>query len=652
MEAHDQAITKALAGSGPRLTFAALAFVCTLIFATVLKHVYSSSVDLAHHYALIHWLFEHWTVHSNSAIVLGEMAVYPRYSHVAAAVLARFVGSPFLAMQILASIALVAAWASLSLLPRLVPQGVSWFLTLTLIVLLALNHYAFGLEVFGQELVGNYFFSQLIAQGIFLVVLVTATYLEFRHGFSVLVPVGVIVASIALEGVHLLPAVEGAAYALLLLFVRAASERGRILSRGTVLLLVSIVAALALYKHPAFAASRDISENNGALSLTLLNSLPRLVGLSLLTALVSLSLLVASLPASRTYSRMATACRHFGCAGAAITALFLLQVIAFKLGYGSEYAYRKYGFGLATFLLVNLALFITQICTGRRKADTHDTAAARLGWLQPAAVLLALWAFTFVGSPISANTASILATEAAATTAKQMGALEGANLPYARGLMIGNMGNIPDYLVTIGIFETVRDGNAFATLRNIDFPNPERVGSIFTSALGPTVWSSPACVRTRLPGSYVITDGHCVMAKFTKVCQAAADFSSSGFLVSSMLTGFDGPERSGRWTDAQRASFSCTVEGVRPHKAKLTFVPFSPGGRAQTVNVSINGIAAARSRTNQSTTLIMDIPGDATPAGATLRFDLDLPEAISPHDAGVNPDRRTLGVMVSRIELD
>ncbi|KJV31647.1 hypothetical protein [Luteibacter yeojuensis] len=633
-------------------TLAAWAVVALGVLIAATRHVYSSSVDVAHHYALVHWLFEHWEVKPSTQPILGEMSVYPRYSHIAAAMLARVVGSPFLAMQLMASAALVAAWSSIAFLPKAMGRHGSWALTVAIVTILAVNHYTLHIEFFGHELLGNYFYSQLVAQALLLAILVAAARYEFIHGFSYVAPVAIIIASLAIAGVHLLPAVEGIAYGLLLLLVRAISERQTMWPRLASVGATAIIAAAALYKHPAFAAMRGISENNGDLPLTLLNSLPRLVALAIIAGLASLALLITSFRNHKLFNAgIAAVSRHVACAGLAISALFALQVAAFAAGYGSEYAYRKYGFALASFLLLDVALIAATVYVTRGRQPLRKTAAS-LRWMQPALITTAFWCFNFSGSPVATDTAPFLTAEAAATQARQMGVLQGTEPAYARGLPLGTIGDVAAYLVTIGIFESERYGNGYATLRNIEFPDPGKVGSIFTSTRGNSVWTSPDCVRTRLSDGYVVSDGACVLKKFSNVCQASNDLSSRGFVLDSAVSGFSHPEDSGRWTEGKRATFTCVVGQVAPpHEGKIVLAPFNPDGRSQTVNISINGTDVAKARTAGPTTVTFNIPTEVG-KGDSIKIDLSLPDAISPRDAGVNSDSRTLGVFVKRIDFD
>ncbi|HEY9130991.1 MAG TPA: hypothetical protein VIM98_04480 [Dyella sp.] len=651
---HDSAFIRLIFSSKVSITAVALAVTCAVLFVKLVKHGYSGSVDMAHHYALIHWLFRHWTVQPGAAGILGEMAIYPRYSHIVAAVLARFSGSPFLAMQVTASAALVAIWASLALLPRQVAKSLSWPLTLSLMLVLALNHYAFGLEIFGHELVGNYFYSQLAGQACFMLTLVFATHLEVRRGFSGWVPIATIIICIASAGVHLLPAIEGVAYGLLLLVIHALSERRSMAGRVIATAFVSLLAAIALYEHPAFAAMRGISENNGGLALTLLDTLPRLCILAVATALVSLYLAITSIPTIRGYHEAsAVVGRHFGSAGLAIVAVFLLQVVALKLGYGSEYACRKYGFGLATFFMVNLAILLANVWITQRSAKHIGGTTVIAGWVQPAALLIAFWYFTFAGSTVLVDTSSFLTMEAAASTAKQIGAVEDTKPAYARGLSVGRIGDVANYLVTVGIFESPRDQNAYATLANNEFPKPDRVGAIFTSTATSSIWSNSNCIRRPITDGYAVADGSCVMRKFSNNCQASIDFSSAGYIPTNSLKGFSQAESDGRWTDGQTASFSCIYAlGARPRQANLFFIPFTPHNHAQTLDVRINDTPVAHVHVNEAGVLSLNIPSIDDSSNQILRIDLALPDAISPTDVGMKSDPRKLGLKVTRLQLE
>jgi hypothetical protein len=638
---------------GRWLTVAAALAVSIALFARAFPYGYSSSPDVAHHYALIRWLLEHWGISDAAAPILGEMAVYPRYAHALAAIVGTIAHSPFLGMQVVATAALIASWTAIASFARIAPARASWFFTVTLLCLLAINRVTLNLDLFGHEIVVNYFFSQLVGQACFLILVAGCARYEYKHGFSIVPPLIAIVFAVASAGLHLLPAIEGVGYGLLIMASYAASDRRFWKRRALLLVAATALAAIAIYHHPAFGAMRTISDNNGYLPLSSLSTLPRLMVLAGLVGLASFALICWSLPWHRyALPQGAAAARHIGCAGGAIALLCILQAIAAKLGIGSDYACRKYAFGLSSFLFIDTAYLVAMILLRNERLVAANRSSA-LAWLQPSLLIAAMWIFTFSRSHREVDAPSFLAMEGAATTAWQTGATVGSQHAYARGLVLGGMSNVANYLVSQAIFGSPRDGNGYAPLYDRDFPNPESVGAILSSTAHPSVWSDAACVKTRLGDGFVISDGPCILSKFSDVCRDTFDFSSAGFLPGSMMSGFSSAEAAGRWTDGDIASVTCKyATDARPaHELLIDVEPFSPNGHIQVLDIAVNGVHAGNYRLSAPMTLAVQVPDGAWQDPNALTVSLSLPQAISPKDAGISSDGRKLGLMVRRLIL-
>jgi hypothetical protein len=638
---------------GRLLTVVATLALGAAVFVRILPYGYSSSPDVAHHYALIRWLMEHWGVGDGAAPILGEMSVYPRYAHVLAAVLGTVAHSPFLGMQLVATVSLVACWIALASMARLLPGRASWVFVSTFVALLALNLATLNLDLVGHEIVVNYFLSQLAGQACLLVIIAGCARIEAVKGHGIRLPLAVIALSVLFAGIHLLPAIEGLGYGLVLIAAHALSDRRGWLRRSLVLVAAACIGVAAIYLHPAFAAMRTISDNNGYLPLSAITTLPRLMVLATTTGIASLALIWLSLPWHRFHiTRAAAAARHLGSAGGAIALLCMLQAVAAALGVGSEYAARKYAFGLSTILLMEAALLAT-LLVNRRLAQDSTLVRPAFGWLQPALIIAALWIFTFSRSHREVDAPSFLAVESAATVARQIGALNGPHQAYARGLVLGGMSNVGNYLVSQAIFAAPRDGNGFAPLYDRDFPAPASVGAIFSSTTNASVWADPGCVRTHLDAGFVVSDGACILRKFSDVCRSAFDLSSSGFLPGSMMTGFSSAESGGRWTEGSVATLTCRYDGGKPQwtHLKLDVQPFSPRGHTQVVEIAVNGVAAGRFALTEGTTLDAPLPVSALNDAHVLTITMSIPDALSPKEAGISPDGRKLGFMVKRLIL-
>lgn len=623
------------------------------VFLVALPHVYSSSPDLAHHYALIRWLMEHASIDQHAPAVLGEMAIYPRYAHVVAAALGAILNSPFLGMQAVAACSLAVCWAAIALASRLFPARESWIFTLSMLALLALNRHTVRLDLFGHELVINYFFSQIAGQACFMAIVLGAARIEKAQNAttSAIIPIAVIATSLVCAGIHLLPAIEGIAYGLLLLAVHAVT-RPRKLAGFALLAVVALAAATLLLRHPAYVAMRAISNNDGYLPLSALTSTGRVLGLAIFTGLVSLTLIVRSIPGHRLYSeRAAAAARHLGAAGAAIAGLCILQAIAAAFGMGSNYACRKYAFGLSTFAIINIATLIALVVPGHA-GQRSNPGKAILPWIQPPLILSALWFFTYARTYVDLDSTTFIPIERTATLARDIGYLDGDGQPFARGIYLGNVSSTVNYLVSQAIFHAPRDGNGMAPLFDRPFPDPHAVGAILSSTQSPSVWSTPDCIRHRLGNGFVVADGDCILSRFTDKCVNDMDMSNKGFVPPDMLTGFSGPEGSGRWTDGPKATVTCHVKGAAlPTHVTIDMTPFNPNGHQQSVDVSVNDGPAQRHDLASGATIDAPVRGPGKAPG-TIVVTLSLPNAISPRDAGVGPDKRQLGVRISRISFN
>lgn len=183
------------------LALAVIALTC--IFA---QKVWGDPVDMAHHYALVLRLTESGNHAFPFDPSLAEMNVYPRLSHQLAATIGRWLGSPLMGMQTLGALSMVTIWAGLMWLLTGLPQRVALAASGMLVLLLALNRHVIGMPLYGDELIGNYFYPQLLGQALCVAVMVASASLA-RRGIHVWLRYGVlVVAMYLLAGVHPLPA--------------------------------------------------------------------------------------------------------------------------------------------------------------------------------------------------------------------------------------------------------------------------------------------------------------------------------------------------------------------------------------------------------------------------------------------------------------
>lgn len=624
------------------------------LFFHLLGTGFSSSVDIAHHYALVNVLREYWEVPPEIAPSLGEMGIYPRYAHLLAALIGSVLGSTYLGMQIVCVVALLLGWAAFALMATLLSARDSWLFSIGLLCLLIVNRLTFGFEIFGHEIVKNYFFAQLVAQACFLLIIPTSVFLE-RKGLSQIKLYALILFfSVVIEGIHLLPALQSFGYGMILVGIYALSGAKLLSRRLLYFFLLGLAGVVALYLNPAFDVMRRISENNGDLHLMSLNGLPSLTVLAAIVATISAGLLIrVFITGVQACSARYVLAKHLGAAGLSISILYFLQIILFYAGHGSEYACKKYGFSLATFLISNLSIAFV-VCRSTKSNITDTTASLAFSWLQPTLILMGIWLTTIAAAHKIVDTPTFMRIERTANLIVAMGVLSHDGRNYARGLNPGGMNRAGDYLFSIAILGAPRDQDAYALLQGQDFPDPSRIGRVLTSMRNPSPWSIPSCIVGQFPDEISVVDGKCVLGKFSDFCDGEFDFSARGFVMNKMLTGFGGREAEGRWTIGPTASFYCKYrEGAtRPSSVDIALQPFSPDGRVQVVNVRVNGVGLLKRTLSEGETITLSVPAEIIASSGDFRLDFDMPNAISPKEIGLSAqDDRKLGIFVHRITL-
>jgi len=111
-------------------------------------------------------------------VSLGEMNVYPRYAHLVAAAFERLIGSPLLGMHVMGLLAVILLWYAIASIIRHEADDVLSVQTLLLLAALGLAH-PLRFPIHGNEMVVNYFFAQIVAQALMLLVL--AVWLRRAH---------------------------------------------------------------------------------------------------------------------------------------------------------------------------------------------------------------------------------------------------------------------------------------------------------------------------------------------------------------------------------------------------------------------------------------------------------------------------------------
>ncbi len=620
----------------------------------------SASADLAHHVVLVARLVADGHLPGRHDANLGEMAVYPPLSHVAAAVLACVVGSSLRAVVITALVSLVVLWASLGTIVQSLPPRARALASALLLGLVLANWGIFHFELFGSEIVRTFFFAQLAGQALVVAALVVALHAE-RRGVRPLVRyVALGATALVAEWVHLLPAVElGGALGVLVL-VEAWNAR-RSLDGRAVAARTAVVAVTALvgFFHPSAAAMRTISSHDGALALVHVTGLGSILRLCEIVGALSFVLLVRWLHAPSPEARRQTvAAKYLGALGMAVAVAALAQMLALALHAGSEYACRKYVFGLQTLAAVEGATLVPLLLKGRWLDEGPDVARA---WLSASdAVLPALLVLAGCSSafryPETASVARVVALEkdAAQLRTEPPG---GASGRYDYAIAIEGVPNLVDYLLTIGVLHAPRAKNALDIFMGRPLSEPERVGRVVTS-LGNRAWDRADCRLGTPAGSLVAVDGRCLVDRMRSPrCAGEIDFSSEGDLRSTYpVTGFSVGERGGRWSDGNEATFSCSLPPAgepRPAHLYLRTRGFVlPAHPQQRLLISVNGGPPQRfAYEYPDAQLVIDLDVSRV-SGDSLRLRFTLPDAVAPGDVGASEDPRRLGMLLQSMRFE
>ena len=639
-----------------------------LLAAGLADTLWNESVDLAHHYALVARLMQHWVLPLASDPSLGEMNVYPRASHVLAALVGRIAGSPLLGLQLTANAATIAIWAVLLLFLRQLPARAAVASALALGALLWLNGQVLLLEIHGGELLGNFFYAQLTAQAGALLAMLAALRME-RAGLPAWWRYLLLLAAIGvLCGVHLMPALEllavlGLCCAMDLLPPRARSPRAAAPRASPLWALPAMLAppagALLLVQHPGFAVMRSISKYNGSLPVNHLDSTPLFglyAGVVLLLSLVMLHSWRQAPAGER--ARQALGLKYIGLYGAACALMCLLQLLALAFNAGSDYAVKKYVYGLHTALLLELCMVPALLLAWHRTQALHPTPARQLAWAQAAALLspplLALAVLMPLSQrPPSADTSSVVRVERQLIAVRDLRLAEPPGR-YTYVARLDGVSPIFPYLFSIGVFGVPRDGNAENLLAGGVPANLGRVGHLLTGETLAAAQPYARCRRADSPSGLALLDGSCLEAEISPPGQHIS-LADDNQAMPCTLSGFSAPEQNGRWSNARTALIACPVPkliggGKPPTVAVLATQAFLQQLPLQRLDISVNGGAPTTFRYDAATPArLLELP--LPPGAAALTLTLSLPDARTPRSLGLGTDERALGVMIRSVSF-
>lgn len=632
-----------------------LRIVLLLLAVTALTYVYTAylwsvSVDLPHHYSLVARLAEHGNAAFPFDRSLAEMNVYPRLSHQVAAIAAKLAGSPLMGMTQVAVASAALLWAGLVWIILDLPRRMAIALAVSLAALLALNRHVLHLPVHGDEVVDSYFYAQLVGQTLCIGALLLAFQLE-RNGTRSWVRYALLVPALCLlTNVHLLPTlmllmVMGLMIAADLVVVWREERQSllRACLAGAILWLAGLATVVL---QPAFRAMQSLSNHNGDMYLPYLADLAALMYYCGGIAIVSALLLWRSLRPQ--WRKELAALRYLSLYGLAASCLCLLQGVALKMGFGSEYAIRKYAFALNTAALLEVAVLPALLLFRRPQASAAGPRMPLLHCALPA-LLTMLAVMAIMHKPTVHQMAQLVKLEGAVMSMRTAAHAAPDKASYVIGTDGGTA--LTEYMLSIAHLHVPRmeNINAFSLLAARDIANWPAVDKILTSENGG--FDQLRDCRTAPPqNGLVVVDGQCLVAAARAETRIAFMAGNKVFLCT--LKGFSPREAAGTWTDGDTATLRCPVprSGGKPFKSvALTAAPYNSRGNGQRVLMALDGQPAKQvlfnaGRQTEALPLAQPVPDE-------IVMHLALPDAVSPQQLGLAADGRRLGISVQAIEF-
>jgi hypothetical protein len=617
--------------------------------------MWATSVDLAHHYALVVRLSELWSLPPLPDPSLGEMNVYPRLAHQAAAIVGRIAGSPLLGLQMVTVSALLLLWASVAWIVQTLPRAAAIATALTLAALLALNLETLQMQLHGDEVTGNFFFSQLAGQAFVMAVIAGCLAMDASGKPGWLRSALLVGATWLATGIHLMPALEllcfMGALVVLDLFEHRRQRRAGLLGAGVLGTVLVLAALVALATHTAFRAMSSISNNNGGILINHVDSVKALLNYSVLIAALSAAIVWRWLVLERRESNRALlALKYIGAYGLAVSGLCLLQAAAWKLGFGSEYAIKKYATALNSVAMLELALLPVLFVRRLRQPGAAGFSAAAV--LHACVLPSALTAVAFYIA-VAPAVKTIDISELAGLE-QQLLLRRDLLVPAQPGKFtyVAGIEGVPPqlaYMMSIGLFHTPRSANAANVLRNEALSDWAMVGSVLTSQ--GSYLDKPECRRAPPAQAIAVLDGAC-LARHLAAHRSHISFGGAE-PSACVLQGFGEREPSSTWTVSAEATLVCPVpviDGKPPTRIDIDAAAFLNKVVSQRAIVTVNG---ARPLTfvfdaAQPRTITVPLAGAI---GQQVEIRLSLPDARSPRELGLSGDARKLGLALRSLDF-
>ncbi len=612
--------------------------------------IWSGSVDLAHHYALTYRIYEQWVLTSSSDLTLGEMNFYPRGSHILAAIIGTFLNSTFLGIQTVALLSFSFLWLFAILILKKLPDQSSKSSILMFTFILLINFLTFKYELHGNEIIGNFFYAQLVGHMILYGSILAAINIEKKYNFLYSAGLLAILMTLNLE-VHLIPAIEMLGLIIIILLAhiyilkRNKKLKFSILSAGLLLIILSIA---VVFFHPSFTTMREISSNNGAFEINNISYPSGLVLLALATITTSLILFNHWLKNFDKADFLPV--KYLSIYGFIVAAICIIQYYLTFFGYGSDYAVKKYLYSITSIFLIQLSIILS------RYLDTISLIYRNIIYKIPEA-LTSIIAISTLHYILISNQ-KILDVSDLVTNERALINLHDTKLfspdEHKSNVIIGLNGfpNVINYLFSISIAKTPR---ALAISDILVKNNLQDLSnySYILSHPDNMLYGENGCKNTG-GISHSIINAQCLNERRVTetYCKDEFDFSVNGSIPNNMISSFSMPESHGRWTLGTVAKFECLIPAPMPRLVTFHLMPFIYGlAKSQRIEIIVNGNIIlsdilTKSRSNENP-IIIQLP--SLPESKKYIFEFNVPDAISPRSVKLSDDSRVIGVSLNKI---
>ena len=631
--------------------------------------LWTDSLDVAHHYALAYRISEQWWSITFPDPTFGEMNFYPRGGHIIAAIIGSVFNSTFIGIQItiLASIAII--WLSILVILNSMPRRIANVALLSFFILFLINAFIFHFDVHGDEALGHFFYSQLVAHALLYLSLIFSMRIEKKHG-ALLAVVSLVPIMFFIATIHLLPAVQilgliGGISAIKI-FTTYKNREDFSKLKIAVSAIIPIASTVGLVFHPSFSAMRTIAKIDGGL---VLHNIPYPVGIITLGILVLITSFALFVQWARRKDNIIEA-KYLAIYGAATSAMCILQYVLTYYDMGSDYSVKKYGFSLVTAILIQLSMLVPVMVIKSNNNKTNSVVsdsnvAGKITLYVFGLIILLLVVPNKKGHPhfdainqshVHFDVSNIVELE------KKITALLYNEIPQAPagksnvviGLIDAPNGthHLIDYLFSIALVKTPRH-LAQPDVYDAGAPSDaNKYYKIISSSDNPIYGSSGNCASS-VSGNISIIDSLCLKHRIEskKLCENSLDFAKE-FIPPSSLQGFSYREDLGRWTNSRAARFMCLTGSNRYNSVELWVTPFIfESLKSQRLKISVNGIQTYEDsislERNSNNPIVIDLTN--VPVSDEYIIEFNTPDAISPKEVGLNPDERKLAFLIRRI---